>query len=213
MKVQKIESDKNDMFDKKEKVFAHEVENMKLKFSEEKEQLNENVDDLSKEKERIIQENLKLRDQLISERLEERKAITLLKDQMKTDKKEAIRELENKVKCIYEVKVEVEDKLRKQSVRLNDTLEDNMKLKVELEKNELKQREMEQMLQQHEFDIKAAVSGMEQKLLKKEEEILTKNNKLHLLTKRMESDHKSWSALKKSNVILKEKDEMLKSIR
>ena len=128
MKVQKIESDKNDMFDKKEKVFAHEVENMKLKFSEEKEQLNENVDDLSKEKERIIQENLKLRDQLISERLEERKAITLLKDQMKTDKQDAIRELENKVKCISKVKVEVKDKIWKQSVRLNDTFEDNLKL-------------------------------------------------------------------------------------
>ena len=60
--------------------------------------------------------------------------------------------------------------MRNQSIRLNDTLEDNMKLKVEFEKNELKQREMERLLQQRDFDIKAAVSGMERKLLKKEEE-------------------------------------------
>ena len=84
------------------------------------------------------------------------------------------------------------------------------------------------MLQQHDFDIKAAVSGMEQKLLKKEEEILTKNNKLHSATKKMESDQKSWTALdqklrceikelksslNKSNGRLKEKDHMLKMIR
>ena len=37
MKVQKIESDKNDLFDKKEKIFANEVENLKLQFTEEKE--------------------------------------------------------------------------------------------------------------------------------------------------------------------------------
>ena len=54
MKVQKIESDKNDMFDKKEKVFAHEVENLKLQFIEEKEQLQENVNELSKEKDQIL---------------------------------------------------------------------------------------------------------------------------------------------------------------
>ena len=69
---------------------------------------------------------------------------------------------------------------------------------------------------------------MEQKLLKKEEEILTKNSKLHSATKKMESDHKSWivhenklrceikelkSSLNKSNAQLKEKDETLKKIR
>ena len=214
MKVQKIESDKNDLFDKKEKIFSHEVENLKLQFIEEKEQLKENLNELSKEKEQIIQENLKLRDQVISERLEERKVIILLKTQMKTDKQKAIRVLENKLKCISEVKVEVEERMRRQSVRLNDTLEDNMKLKVELEKND--------------FDIKAAASGMEQKLMKKEEEILTKNNKLHSVTKKMESEHKSWTALEKnlrfeikelksslnkSNVTLREKDETLKRIR
>ena len=85
--------------------------------------------------------------------------------------------------------------MQKQSVRLNYTLEDNMKLKVELEKNELKQREMEQLIHQHDFDIKSAVTGMEQKLLKKEEEILTKNNKLHSTTNKMESDQKSSTAL------------------
>jgi hypothetical protein len=228
MKVRKIESDKNDLIDKTEKIFTHEVENLKLQFIEEKEQLQENVNELSKEREQIIQENSKLRDQIISERLEERKEITLLKDQMKTDKQEAIRELENKIKCISEVKVEVDDRMRNQSARLNDTLEDNMKLKVELEKNELKQRELEQMIQEHDFDIKAAVSGMEQKILKKEEEILTKNNKLHSAKKKMESDKKSWTALEKrlrceikelksyldkNNVRLKEKDQMLKRIR
>jgi hypothetical protein len=228
MRVQKIESDKNDLLDKKEKIFSHEVENMKLQFLEEKEQLKENVNKLSTEKEQITQENLKLRDQIISERLEERKEIKLLKDQMRSDKQEAIRELEKKVKCISEVKVEVEERMRNQSLRLNDTLEDNMKLTVEMDKNELKQREMEQLLQQHDSDIKASVSEMEQKLLKKEEEILTKNNKLHSATKKIESDHKRWTALEKqlkceineqksslnkSNARLKEKDEMLKKIR
>ena len=58
-----------------------------------------------------------------------------------------------------------------QSIRLNESLEDNLKVKVEIEKNELKQREMEQLLQQCDFDIKAAASGMEQTLPKKEEEI------------------------------------------
>ena len=119
-------------------------------------------------------------------------------------------------------------RIRNQSVRLNDTLEDNLKLKVELEKNELKQREMEHLLQQHDLDIKAAISGMEQKILKKEEEILTKNNKLHSMTKKMESDHKSWTALQKilrceikelksylikTNCKLREKDETLQRIR
>ena len=108
---------------------------------------------------------------------------------MKTDKQEAVRELENKVKCILEVKVEVEERMRNQSIRLNDTLEDNMKLKVEMEKKWLKQKETEQLLQQHDFDIKAAVGGMEQKLLNKEEEILIKNNKLRSAAKKMESDH------------------------
>ena len=67
IKVQKIESERKDMFDKKEKLFSHEVENLKLQFIEEKEQLKENVNELSTEKEQIIQENLKLRDQIISE--------------------------------------------------------------------------------------------------------------------------------------------------
>ena len=62
MKLPKIESDKNDMFNKKEKIFSHEVENLKLQFVKEKEQLKENVNQLSKEKEQITQENLKLRD-------------------------------------------------------------------------------------------------------------------------------------------------------
>ena len=66
---------------------------------------------------------------------------------MRTDKQETIRELDNKVKCIAEVKVEVEEKMRNQSLRLNETLEDNMKLKVEIEKNEIKQRDTEQLLQ------------------------------------------------------------------
>ena len=60
MKVQKIESDKNNMLDKKEKIFSHEVENMKLQFIEGKEQLKEIVNELSKEKEHITQENRKL---------------------------------------------------------------------------------------------------------------------------------------------------------
>ena len=60
MKVQKIELDKNNMLDKKEKIFSHEVENMKLQFIEEKEQLKEIVNKLSKEKEHITQENRKL---------------------------------------------------------------------------------------------------------------------------------------------------------
>ena len=38
MKVQKIESDKNDLYDKKEEIFVNEVENLKLQFIEEKEQ-------------------------------------------------------------------------------------------------------------------------------------------------------------------------------
>ena len=58
--------------------------------------------------------------------------------------------------------MEVQNRMRKQSVRLNDTLEETMKLKVELEKNELKQREMEQLIQQHDLYMKSAVSGMEQ---------------------------------------------------
>ena len=53
------------MFDKKEKLFSHEVENLKLQFIEEKEQLKENVNELSKEREQIIQENMNLRDQII----------------------------------------------------------------------------------------------------------------------------------------------------
>ena len=83
------------------------------------------------------------------------------------------------------MKLEVDERLRKQSVRLNDTLEDNMKLNIELEKHELKQSEMEQLLQKQYFDVKSAMSGLEQKLLKKEEEILTKNNKLHSATKKI----------------------------
>jgi hypothetical protein len=159
VKVQKIESDKNNMFNKKEKIFSHQVENLKLQFIDEKGQLVENVNKLSKEREQIIQENLKLRDQIISERLGERKEITLLKDQMKADKQEAVRQLENKVKCITEVKVEVEERLQNQSVRLNGTLEDNMKKKVKMEKNELKQMEMEQLLQQSDFEVSGRVKN------------------------------------------------------
>ena len=68
---------------------------------------------------------------------------------MKTDKKEAVRELENKVNGITEVKIEIQERLKNQSIRLYDTLEDNMKLKVELEKTELKQSEKKQLLKQH----------------------------------------------------------------
>ena len=42
--------------------------------------------------------------------------------------------------------MEVDEKLKKHIVRLNDTLEDNMKLRVEIEKLKLKQSEMEQLL-------------------------------------------------------------------
>ena len=38
------------MFEKEEKIFSHEVENLKLQFIEEKEQLFEDVNELSKEK-------------------------------------------------------------------------------------------------------------------------------------------------------------------
>ena len=226
--MQKIEFEKNDIIDKKEKIFSQEVENLKLQYFEEKEQLQESINKLSEGKEEAIQENLKLRDQILSDRFEERKEFILLKEQMNAEKMESTRELENKIKCISEVKLEIDERLKKQSVRLNDTLEDKMRLKVEIEKLELKQSEMDQLLQQRDFDIKSAVSGMEQKLLKKEEEILIKNNKLHSTTKQMESDHKNWnglekklrseikelkSTLKNSNARLKEKDETLKRMR
>ena len=157
---QKIECDKNDNIHKKEKIFAQEVENMKLQFIEEKEQLKESANELSKENEQNTKENLKLRDHIISVRQEERNKIALLKEQMKKAKEESIRELENKIKCISEVKLEVDERLRKQSVRLNDAIEDNMKLNIELEKHELKQSEMEQLLQKQDFDVKSAVSGL-----------------------------------------------------
>ena len=48
---QKNESEKNYMFDKKEMIYSHEVENLKLHFIEEKEQLKESVNDISKERE------------------------------------------------------------------------------------------------------------------------------------------------------------------
>ena len=51
MKMQKIESEKNVMFDKKEMIYSHEVENLKLQFIEENEQLKESVNDISKERE------------------------------------------------------------------------------------------------------------------------------------------------------------------
>ena len=227
-KFQKLECDKTDLIDRKEKIFSHEIENLKLQFVEEKEQLKDNVNQLSKEKEQISEENQKLRDQIIAERQTKRKEAALLKEQTKEDNLEIIRGFENKVECLSEVKKEVDEQLRKQSLRLNDTLEDNMKLKVGLEKTELKQSEMEQLLQQRDFDIKAAVCGLEEKLLKKEEEILTKNNKLHSATKKMKSDHKNWiasekkmkceikqlkSSLNKCNARVKEKDEILKRIR
>ena len=42
--------------------------------------------------------------------------------------------------------MEVDEKLEKHIVRLKDTREDNMKLRVEIEKLKLKQSEMEQLL-------------------------------------------------------------------
>ena len=182
-KFQKLEWDKTDLIDRKEKIFSHEIENIKLQFVEEKEQLKDNVNQLAKEKEQISEENQKLRDQNISERQTERKEAALQKEQTKEDKLEIIRGFENKMECLSEVKMEVDEQLRKQSVRLNDTLEENMKLKVGLKKTELKQSEMEMLLQQRDFDIKVSVSGLEQKLLKKEQEIFTKNDKLHSATK------------------------------
>ena len=62
-------------------------------------------------------------------------------------------------------------------------MEDNMKLKVEIKKNELKQREMEQLLQ-HDFVMKAAVAR-------------SKNKFLQRIIKKMESDHKNWTAHEK----------------
>ena len=227
-KLHKIECDKNDIIEKKEKIFSDEVENLNLQFVEEKEEWKESVHELSKEKEQMLKENLKLKDQIISERQEERKESARLKDQMEENKLKVIQEFENKVKCFSEVKMEIDEQLRKQYVRLTDTLEDNMKLKVELEKAELKQSEMEQLLQQRDFVTAAAVSGLEQKLLKKEEEILVKNNKLHSATKKMESDQKHWngleqklnyeikqlkSSLNKCTVRVQEKEEILKRIR
>ena len=45
-------------------------------------------------------------------------------------------------------------------------MEDNMKLKVEIKKNELKQREMEQLLQ-HDFVMKAGVARSKNKFLQR----------------------------------------------